>query len=85
MPKYLREGFASKEEYNKFHKKIIRKKYYPLSRKNYFKKRHQKEILERGKNRCEKCGNKKSLVIHHLDKNTKNNSMKNLLLLCRVA
>lgn len=32
---------------------------------------------------CSICLSKKNLVVHHLDKNRKNNKMSNLILLCR--
>lgn len=47
---------------------------------------HYKEVFEREnpyQNFCEICGGAKYLVVHHLDKNRKNNAPENLVKLCR--
>ena len=39
-------------------------------------------ILERDDYMCVMCGSVKKLNIHHIDKNSKNNSIRNLVTLC---
>jgi len=45
----------------------------------------RKAIFERDKNACQRCGNTEHLLIHHLDKNDKNQELNNLILLCSTC
>ena len=51
--------------------------------------RERKEILERDNYTCQRCGSKKLICIHHIDKtgrsvqNNHNNKLENLITLCR--
>ena len=40
------------------------------------------KVFERADNRCQHCGHKGSLDIHHIDGNPANNKMSNLIVLC---
>ena len=35
------------------------------------------------KNKCEKCGSKKRLIMHHKDENTRNSNLKNIITWCK--
>jgi HD superfamily phosphodiesterase len=47
---------------------------------NYYKRLIQREDLTQ---KCQICGSKRFILIHHKDKNRKNNSLKNLIIVCR--
>jgi hypothetical protein len=40
-------------------------------------------ILKRDKNRCRMCTTRLDLIVHHIDSNKRNNSLSNLITLCR--
>ena len=42
-----------------------------------------KYVLKNKPNKCENCGSKYNIIIHHKDKNRMNNSLKNLQILCQ--
>lgn len=52
-----------------------------MHKKNFDGQR--KEVLERDGYECQLCGNADKIIVHHIDKNKKNNSQKNLVTLCR--
>lgn len=57
-----------------------------LSSSNYFNSHATARTINKlflHKTECEKCGSKKSLDIHHIDGNWKNNNLDNLMCLCR--
>lgn len=39
--------------------------------------------LKKTERKCEICGNTKNLDVHHIDKNFRNNSLENLMIVCR--
>lgn len=42
-------------------------------------------ILTRDKHLCTRCGSAKNIIIHHVDRNKKNNSLENLITLCKAC
>jgi hypothetical protein len=48
-----------------------------------FNDKLKEQIMARDKHRCQKCGKKYELIVHHIDYNKKNNKSKNLISLCR--
>ena len=55
------------------------------NRMNYYLRKYGevfRDVFERDKNRCQKCGVDKRLRIHHIDWNKENNVLDNLILLC---
>lgn len=44
--------------------------------------RHAYEVLGKEK-KCEMCGSKKNIDVHHIDGNYQNNTPENLMILCR--
>ena len=48
-----------------------------------FNKELKKKILKRDDYKCQNCGNKKGLEVHHIDSNKQNSVSENLITLCR--
>lgn len=43
------------------------------------------QVFIRDKNKCLRCGSEERLEIHHIDENPANNSINNLIILCRTC
>ena len=43
------------------------------------------EVMDRDKKQCRTCGAKIRILIHHIDKNHKNNELGNMMVLCRAC
>lgn len=86
------------EEHKNDIKNNSKKNYYNNHEKNLeYRKKYREKIqfddnrqkaLERANNKCEICGSKKDLIVHHKDKKgrgskIKNNSLDNLIVLCK--
>ena len=71
------KGLRSKEKNPNWKGGQIKK--YP----SIFKRKLSMLVRQRDNFTCQKCNNKKSLIVHHIDENTQNNSLENLVTLCR--
>lgn len=49
----------------------------------YSQNKYQMLILKRDKKKCVLCDRKENIIVHHIDKNIKNNLSNNLITLCR--
>jgi len=86
--------FLGMRKRNKEKDRIYSKRYYQKNRAREKEKRRlrrfkqrlgmeekeYRQFLQRG---CENCGIEKPLVIHHKDRNIKNNRKENFMVLCR--
>jgi 5-methylcytosine-specific restriction endonuclease McrA len=55
------------------------------TKRQKFTENQKNMILNKFENQCAVCGKTEGLHIHHKDKNTKNNRMNNLIVLCGVC
>lgn len=44
---------------------------------------YEKLAKENLKQECKICGSKKQLIVHHIDKNSQNNNLNNLMMICK--
>ena len=77
-------------------KNIYYKKKYHADRTKYrteaLKRAHNKNfsglrdsVIERDKHSCQVCGYSNKIIVHHIDENPKNNTMDNLITLCKIC
>ncbi|MFW6282022.1 MAG: HNH endonuclease [bacterium] len=80
----------NKKEYiKKYHKNNYKKKGYNQKGENNnsyktgigFFQRKKRDSMEEVK--CERCGSKENLLVHHKDRNRENNNLENLEMLCK--
>lgn len=84
-----REYLRNKERYQASQKRYAEKNKEGL--KEYWQAWHRKksfggkyeEVLHRDNGKCVLCGNKKSIIVHHIDEDRSNNVVENLVTLCR--